>query len=146
MDITPLFPWRPASLSPTVTFLTCATRTITFFRVPGSSSSPFSRSRIETSITVPFSPWGIRSDVSRTSRAFSPKIARSNLSSAVNSVSPFGWIFPTKISLGPTSAPITTIPSSARFIKSDSGVFGISRVNSSGPNFVSTTSASYSSI
>ena len=39
---------------------------------------------------VPYSPCGTRRDVSRTSRAFSPKMARSRRSSAVSSVSPFG--------------------------------------------------------
>src|ERR1700691_1604915 len=40
-------------------------------------------------MTLPDSPWGTFSDVSRTSRAFSPKIARSSRSSGVSSVSPF---------------------------------------------------------
>ena len=55
-----------------------------------------------TLITVPRSPCGTRKDVSLTSRAFSPKIARNNFSSALNSVSPFGVILPTKISPGTT--------------------------------------------
>ena len=48
-------------------------------------------------------------EVSRTSLAFSPKIARSKRSSAVSSVSPFGVTFPTKISPALTSAPILII-------------------------------------
>ena len=51
-------------------------------------------------MTLPRSPWGTRSDVSFTSRAFSPKIARSSFSSAVSSVSPFGVILPTRMSPG----------------------------------------------
>ena len=41
-----------------------------------------------------------RSDVSRTSRAFSPKMARRSRSSAVSSVSPLGVTLPTRISPG----------------------------------------------
>ena len=41
-------------------------------------------------MTLPDSPWGTLRLVSRTSRAFSPKIARSRRSSGVSSVSPFG--------------------------------------------------------
>ena len=43
-----------------------------------------------TSMTVPLVPWSTRSDVSFTSEAFSPKIARSSFSSGVSVVSPFG--------------------------------------------------------
>ena len=145
-EITPLLPWRPASLSPTTTFRIWATLTNILERAPCSSSSPLSRERILTSITVPFSPCGIRREVSLTSLAFSPKIARSSLSSAVSSVSPLGAILPTKISFGPTSAPTTTIPFSSRFAKSSSETLGISRVVSSGPSLVSTTDVSYSSM
>ena len=47
---------------------------------------------------MPPSPWGTRREVSRTSRAFSPKIARSSRSSAVSSVSPLGVTLPTRMS------------------------------------------------
>ncbi len=62
-------------------------------------------------MTFPVSPWGTFSEVSRTSRAFSPKIARSRRSSGVSSVSPFGVTLPTRMSPGPTSAPTRTMPS-----------------------------------
>ena len=58
-----------------------------------------------TSITVPLVPWSTRSDVSFTSEAFSPKIARSSFSSGVSVVSPFGVTLPTSVSPGFTSAP-----------------------------------------
>ena len=45
-------------------------------------------------MTLPYSPWGTLSEVSRTSRAFSPKMARSRRSSGVCSVSPFGVTLP----------------------------------------------------
>ncbi len=141
-----MFPCLPASLSPTVTCLNCATSTIIFLRVPGSSSSPFFLSSTWILITVPLSPFGTLRDVSLTSLACSPKIARSNLSSAVSSVSPFGAILPTRISPGPTSLPTTTTPSSSKFAKSSSDTFGMSRVVSSAPSFVSTTAASYFSM
>ena len=51
-------------------------------------------------MTLPCTPCGTRSEVSFTSRAFSPKIARSRRSSAVSSVSPFGVILPTRMSFG----------------------------------------------
>ena len=98
------------------------------------------------STIVPASPCGTRSDVSLTSLDFSPNIARSNLSSAVKSVSPFGVTLPTNISPGLTSAPILIIPFSSRSFNTSSPTFGISLVISSGPNFVSRHSQSYSSI
>ena len=99
-----------------------------------------------TSTIVPASPCGTRSEVSLTSLAFSPKIARSSLSSAVSSVSPFGVTFPTRISPGLTSAPILIIPFSSRSFNPSSPTFGISLVISSGPSFVSRQSHSYSSM
>jgi hypothetical protein len=51
-------------------------------------------------------PGGTRSEVSRTSEAFSPKMARSSFSSGVIGLSPFGVILPTRMSPGFTSAPI----------------------------------------
>ena len=59
-----------------------------------------------TSITVPSIPDGTFCEVSFTSDAFSPNIARNNFSSGVNCVSPFGVIFPTRISPELTSAPM----------------------------------------
>ena len=59
------------------------------------------------------STMGTLKDVSRTSLAFSPKIARNNLSSAVNSVSPLGVTFPKRMSPARTSAPIRMIPLSS---------------------------------
>ena len=46
------------------------------------------------------------SEVSRTSAAFSPKIARSSFSSGVIGLSPFGVTLPTRMSPGFTSAPM----------------------------------------
>ena len=59
-----------------------------------------------TSITVPSIPDGTLCEVSFTSDAFSPNMARNNFSSGVNCVSPFGVIFPTRISPELTSAPM----------------------------------------
>ncbi len=105
LAITPLLPWRPAILSPTATLRFWATETRTRRFTPGASSSPCSRENSRTSTTIPRSPWGRRRDESFTSRAFSPKIARSSRSSAVSSVSPLGVILPTRMSPGWTSAP-----------------------------------------
>ena len=60
----------------------------------------------EITMTVPDSPWGTLRDVSRTSRAFSPKMARSSFSSGVIGLSPFGVILPTRMSPAFTSAPM----------------------------------------
>jgi hypothetical protein len=49
-----------------------------------------------TPMTLPDSPCGTLRLVSRTSRAFSPKMARSRRSSGVSSVSPFGVTLPTE--------------------------------------------------
>ena len=51
-------------------------------------------------------PDGTRSEVSFTSDAFSPKIARSSFSSGVSWVSPFGVTLPTSTSPASTSAPM----------------------------------------
>ena len=98
--MTPLLPWRPAILSPAPILRFCAIETRTSWLTPGGSSSLASREKTLTSTTLPRSPCGTRSEVSLTSRAFSPKIARSSFSSAVSSVSPFGVILPTRMSPG----------------------------------------------
>ena len=84
--------------------------------------------------------------MSLTSLALSPKIDLNNLSSAVKSLSPFGVIFPTKISPDLTSAPTLIIPSSSKSFNLSSPTLGISLVTISGPSFVSRTSMEKSSI
>ena len=64
-----------------------------------SLSTPW-RLNTRTSTTVPVTPGGRRSDVSRTSEAFSPKMARSSFSSGVIGLSPFGVTLPTRMSPG----------------------------------------------
>ena len=140
--ITPLLPWRPAILSPSEIFRFWAMLTRTSLLTPAGSSAPASRSKTRTSTTLPRSPCGTRSEVSFTSRAFSPKIARSRRSSAVSSVSPFGVILPTRMSPALTSAPIRMIPFSSRSRRLSSPTFGMSRVISSGPSLVSRASTS----
>src|ERR1035437_5931181 len=61
----------------------------TSWLTPGGRSSPSSLSKTLTPMMVPVSPWGTFREVSRTSRAFSPKMARNRRSSGVSSVSPF---------------------------------------------------------
>ena len=99
-----------------------------------------------TSITIPADPEETTSELSFTSAAFSPKMARRRRSSGANSVSLFGVILPTKMSPAFTSAPIRTTPSGPRFFKASSPTFGISRVISSGPSFVSRAEISNSSM
>ncbi len=96
LEITPLLPWRPASLSPSEILRCWATYTRTSSLTPGCKSKPSARLNTLTSITLPLSPWGTLSEVSRTSRAFSPKMARSSRSSGVSSVSPLGVTLPTR--------------------------------------------------
>src|SRR6516165_8514710 len=55
-----------------------------------SSLSTPRRLNTRTSTTVPATPGGSRSEVSRTSEAFSPKMARSSFSSGVIGLSHFG--------------------------------------------------------
>ena len=95
-------------------------------------------------MTLPPSPFGTLSEVSRTSRAFSLKIARISFSSAVSSVSPFGVTLPTSRWPASTSAPMRTTPRSSRFASDSSERFGMSRVISSSPSFVERASISYS--
>ena len=97
-------------------------------------------------MTLPDSPCGTFSEVSRTSRAFSPKIARSSRSSGVSSVSPLGVTFPTRMSPVVTSAPIRMMPRSSRSASTSSETFGMSLVISSGPSLVSRASTSCSSM
>ena len=80
---------------------------------------------------------GTRNEVSFTSAAFSPKIARKSFSSGVSWLSPFGVTLPTKISPALTSAPMYTIPASSKLDNAASPTFGISPVISSGPSLVS---------
>ncbi len=95
-----------------------------------------------TLMTMPVVPGGTLSEVSRTSAAFSPKIARKRRSSGESSVSPFGVTLPTRMSPGLTSAPTRTMPSASRFFSMSSPTLGMSRVISSGPSFVSRASHS----
>ena len=100
----------------------------------------FSRVKTLTSTMMPHSPCGTRREVSRTSRAFSPKIARSRRSSAVSSVSPLGVTLPTRMSPARTSAPMRMMPRSSRSRRASSPTLGMSRVISSGPSLVSRAS------
>ena len=84
--------------------------------------------------------------MSRTSRAFSLKIARISFSSAVSSVSPLGVTLPTSRSPEATSAPTRTTPRSSRLRSDSSERFGMSRVISSSPSLVVRASISYSSM
>ncbi len=76
--------------------------------------------------------------------AFSPKMAVSSFSSGESSVSPFGVILPTRMSPELTGAPIRMMPRSSRSTSASSATFGISRVISSIPRFVSRTWSSSS--
>ena len=102
------------------------------------------REKILTSTTVPSMPGGHFNDASRTSPAFSPKIARSSFSSGVSCVSPLGVTLPTRMSPGLTLAPMRMMPDSSRSLSAVSETFGMSRVISSGPSFVSRASMSNS--
>ena len=68
------------------------------------------REKTRALMTVPSTPGGTRRLVSRTSPAFSPKMARSSFSSGESWVSPLGVILPTRMSPGFTSAPMRMIP------------------------------------
>ncbi|MOA06282.1 hypothetical protein D3C78_1259130 [compost metagenome] len=96
-----------------------------------------SRVKTCTSMTVPELPWSTRSEVSFTSEAFSPKIARSSFSSGVSWLSPFGVTLPTMMSPARTSAPMYTTPLSSRRFSACSETFGMSAEISSGPSLVS---------
>ena len=98
------------------------------------------------SITIPFNDGGALRDASFTSPALSPKIARSNFSSGVGSLSPLGVILPINMSPALISAPILIIPFSSRSLVASSETLGISLVNSSFPSLVSLTSIEYSSM
>ncbi len=120
------------------------------------SSSSISRVRLSfsaprrentlTLITVPSFPGGTVNEVSRTSPAFSPKIAFKSFSSGERSVSPLGVTLPTSMLPVFTLAPTLIIPDSSRFFKASSETCGISRVISSFPCLVSRASTSNSSI
>ena len=104
------------------------------------------REKTRAPITTPSTPGGTRREVSRTSPAFSPKMARNNFSSGESCVSPFGVILPTRMSLGLTSAPIRIIPLSSRSLRASSPRLGISSVISSLPSLVSRATHSNSSM
>ena len=98
------------------------------------------------STTTPLNEESAFSEASFTSPALSPKIALNSFSSGVGSDSPFGVIFPIRMSPGFTSAPILIIPFSSRSLVASSDTFGISAVSSSIPSLVSRTSKEYSSM
>ena len=58
LEITPLLPWRPASLSPSAILRLVATYTRTSSLTPGDRSSPRARENVLTSMTLPPSPCG----------------------------------------------------------------------------------------
>ncbi len=97
-------------------------------------------------ITVPVTPGGTRSELSRTSPAFSPKMARSSFSSGESWVSPLGVILPTRMEPGCTSAPMRMMPESSRSLSASSPTLGMSRVISSLPSLVSRAMHSNSSM
>ena len=111
-----------------------------------SSLSTPCRLKTRTSTTVPVTPGGRRSEVSRTSEAFSPKMARRSFSSGVIGLSPFGVTLPTRISPGMISAPMATMPASSMLRSASSPTLGMSRVISSGPSLVSRAITSNSSM
>ncbi len=95
--------WIARSSSRSLARRSISARSIAIAR---SSLSTPRRLNTRTSTIVPVTPGGSLSDVSRTSDAFSPKIARSSFSSGVIGLSPFGVTLPTRMSPGFTSAPI----------------------------------------
>ena len=97
-------------------------------RVARSSFSVPLREKMRALMTMPPTPGGTLSELSRTSPAFSPKIARRSFSSGESCVSPFGVILPTRMSPGFTSAPMRTMPRSSRSLRASSPTFGMSRV------------------
>ena len=91
-----------------------------------------------TSMTVPSDALvGTRSDVSFTSEAFSPKIARSSFSSGVSVVSPFGVTLPTSVSPGLHFGADVDDAGLVQAASCFSARFGMSRVISSAPSLVS---------
>ena len=110
-----------------------------------SFSTPF-RLNTLAPMMVPVTPGGTRSELSRTSPAFSPKMARSSFSSGDSWVSPLGVIFPTRTSPGFTSAPMRMMPDSSRSLRASSPTLGMSRVISSLPSLVSRAMHSNSSM
>ena len=86
-------------------FLTCLSCISSISTARASFSTP-SRVKICTSMMVPDTELGTRKELSLTSAAFSPKIARKSFSSGVNCVSPLGVTLPTKMSPPLTSAPM----------------------------------------
>ena len=88
----------------------------------------------------------LQREVSRTSRDFTEDCAKQARSSGVSSVSPQGVTFPTRMSPVTTSAPMRMIRARRGQRRTSSETFGISRVISSGPSFVSRASTSCSSM
>ena len=62
LEMTPLLPWRPAILSPSLILRFWAMETRTSLLTPAGSSSRFSREKTRMSTTLPFSPCGTRSE------------------------------------------------------------------------------------
>ena len=132
-------------ISSSLSFKSLATSLSSMDLLLSSLSVPL-REKTLTSIITPSTPGGTFREVSFTSSAFSPNMARRSFSSGESCVSPLGVTLPTSISPGTTSAPIRTIPLSSRSLSASSPTFGISLVISSLPSFISLAITSNSSI
>ena len=133
------------NFSSSISLCSCSICDLSFDNALSSLSIPLLENTL-TSTTVPETPGGSFNEVSLTSAAFSPKIARSNFSSGVIGDSPLGVTLPTRMSPGFTSAPIWTIPASSKLVSASSPTLGISLVISSCPSFVSLAKTSNSSM
>jgi hypothetical protein len=97
-------------------------------------------------MTMPVQPEGTRSEVSFTSAAFSPKMARSRRSSGASSVSDLRRDLADEDVAGfhfGADADDAVVP---RFLRASSPTLGMSRVISSGPSLVSRALTSNSSM
>ena len=137
-----MLPWRPASL--------VADRDLALLGYPdlhplvdaAGRSSPFSREKTLTLITLPHSPCGTRSEVSLTSRAFSPKMARSSFSSAEEFRLALGGNLAHQDIVRPDLGADADDAVFVQFAQAFLADVGISRVISSGPSLVSRASTS----
>ncbi len=117
-------------------------------RTPSSRRPTCSARRLNrcASMTMPSTPDGTSRLSFLTSSPARPKIACSSFSSGVSSLFDLGETLPTRMSPGTTKVPMRTMPLSSRLPSALGETFGMSRVNSSLPSFVSRISISNSSM
>ena len=146
LEITPLLPWRPASLSPSEILRFLATNTRTRSLTPGDRSSPAARlERLDVDDDAALAVRDLQRRVADLARLLLEDRADQLLLGRQLGLALRRDLADQQVARR-TSAPMRTIPRSSRLRSDSSERFGMSRVISSSPSLVVRASTSYSSM